>query len=117
MGLFFFLSRFGFVVFRDLFFRGETTPDGDDEVDGEDAQHCAGGGEGSFGLGAVEEVLGVVRDGAGFGNVPGWAILGVFGIGGVGGGLVVEGNGVEGDQDGVEEDREDRWEDVEEVHD
>ena len=79
------LSGFARVVVFDLLvFGGDTGPNGEAEVDKEYAEDSAGAGEGGFGLGAVMHILGVEADGAGFGDVPGWAVLRVFWVGGVG---------------------------------
>ena len=77
-------------VFDLLLLGGNAGPNGEAEVCEEYGENSARAGESSFGLRAVMHVLGVEGDGAGFGDVPGWAVLRVLRVGGIGGGLVVD---------------------------
>ena len=65
---------------------------------------------------AIADKILVLCDGAVLGDVPDWTVGFVFGIGVVSAALVVDGDGVKGDEHAMDEAGEDRWEDVEDVH-
>lgn len=96
---------------------GEAGEDGEAEVACEDEHHDNGAVEGCFCLHAVAGYAGVVDGRAGFCDIPGRTVLGVFRVAGVGAGLVGDGYGVDSDEGGVDEDGKDGWEDVADVHD
>ena len=88
-----------------------------DKVHDEDAEHDACADEGGFGLKAVVDVVRVVGDGARLGDVPRGSGLWVLRIAHVAATLVIDGDGEECDQEGVGEYVDERWEDVQDVHD
>ena len=95
---------------------GDAAPHGKPEIRHEDGGHGDGAREGSFGLQAVAVYAGVVGRGAGLGDVPGSAVLGVGRVASVAADLVGDGDGVDGKEDGVYQDAEDGREDMAEVH-
>ena len=79
-----------FLVLLPLLLAGETAIQRKSEVSHEETQHSTGAGKAGFGLGAVMNVVWVMRHVAVFGNVPGSTVLRVMRVRQVAGGLKVD---------------------------
>lgn len=104
-------------VFFSLCLGRETRPESKAEVDAENSQHRTCTGETGLGLCAITYQALVVRHAARFGDVPGRPILRMFRVGSIAAGLIVDGDGIQNDEDSVDEDGEDRRKDMQHVHD
>lgn len=104
-------------MFFTLCLRRETGPDGKAEVDDKNAQHGACTGKASLSLFTVANIVLIMGDTAGFGDVPGRPVLRMFRIRGVAARLIIDGDRVENNENNVDDGGKDRREDMEHVHD